>query len=597
MSHIVRFFNLMFPDYLLTDEHLKISVWCHPSSRTKWFESKPEANEYCESVNGKENCYFGLGMIRDIPKQGRGKESDVMALTSMYIDVDVDDGTVKRGKAERLPKTIKEAKRILDAIGLPPSILVFSGHGYQAYWLFKEPLLFEIEADRQSAKMMMRAWNSTARACAASIGYTIDSTFDLARVFRVPGTMNMKGKQPIQSMIVEPEQNDSNIRYYIPDDFEQLFIPDALKEFPQPESLNRVEVSPVRPISQDSIPDIIMVACENDSRFKKTWERKRTDFSKGDTSASAYDMAITSFLVRAGALDQVIADAIYHWRKKHGEDTKKLLRRDYLMKMISKVRSSLKAEVAVADLSSAALDQEPQKTVPESDQTNEQKEERKKLMKDICCATGVPIVRIVKHGRENSMYSFELSNNLDVSIGVITDLLNPDKVRARIADATGVVMRTFKKHIWNDMVAVILRCASLVENISSSRSGMLNEWLTSYLSQSHISFDEDQIGLSVMEMDPYVRGDMLFVHGPTLLRFVRLQTGENIKSSDMADMFRVVGFLSTQVSSRHEGKVFTRSYWSCDIGRLEFISGVITKSKPKIVRTDTNIADSKEGVA
>ena len=95
----------------------------------------------------------------------------------------------------RYPPTILDAdaaKELLATIEIKPTVLVHSGHGLQAYWLFKEFWLFESEDDRKRAKSLVTRWQAMLRAAAQRREWTVDPTADLVRVLRVPGTLNRK---------------------------------------------------------------------------------------------------------------------------------------------------------------------------------------------------------------------------------------------------------------------------------------------------------------------------------------------------------------------------------------------------------------------
>lgn len=99
-----------------------------------------------------------------------------------------------------------------------------------------------------------------------------------------------------------------------------------------------------------TLPENFETILENNPQFRVTWERKRTDFP--DQSASAYEMSIANFGARQGWTRDEIASCFYHWRKKHGENTSKAHRPDYVTRTIEKAseNSIIKAESLVLPL-------------------------------------------------------------------------------------------------------------------------------------------------------------------------------------------------------------------------------------------------------
>lgn len=579
MNDTKRFLEMMFPDYMLEGGH-KIVLWGFPDKKTRWCETRDQAVKVAKTLIKDQNVYFGLGLINKPPDKGRGKEKDVTGLTTLYLDIDIDDGKVDRGKGS-LPRSKKDAKRIIEEIGLKPSITVFSGHGYQAYWLFKEGVHFATDAERDAMKTLSRRWNDTARLCAHNLKFDVDSVFDLSRVFRLPGSFNLKSEPRVQCVIEEPEEGEEP-RRYVESDFEELLAPEHLTLRGAAHKHGSVveKVSPVLPDKNVGVPEIVISFIENDTRFKRTWERNRPDLK--DQSPSAYDLSLASMLVRAGATDQDIANSIFAWRKKHNEDLKKAERRDYLMRTISMARSQSVSDAALDDVISLAAQQEPETAIREDQETGDQRKKRIEQIANISKALGISIKRIMKHGLESSTYSIELANGQDVTIGGIEAMFSQDRFRGKIADCTTIVIRQFKKPVWSSFVGVMLSSAVVIENSEATRSGEMTEWLERYLTRgdSPLFFD-DEWSAAVAGHDPFVREGRIHVHCPTLRKFVRLDTGDIIDKQDMYDGLRLLGFRQESVNARHRGEQHCKSYWIASIEKLGELQRVIeSRHKP-----------------
>jgi P4 family phage/plasmid primase-like protien len=117
------------------------------------------------------------------PKK-RGKNSDVDAYVAAWGDIDFHQNEVAVRAA------FWKAVEIFTAAGLRPSIILESGHGLHAYWLFDKPY---------SSK--------EARPCCAGLqdAFKIaDAISDPARVLRMPGTINLKDPlHPAECRIIE----------------------------------------------------------------------------------------------------------------------------------------------------------------------------------------------------------------------------------------------------------------------------------------------------------------------------------------------------------------------------------------------------------
>lgn len=114
---------------------------------------------------------------------GRASLDDITALAAVYIDIDYKDGG-----AGSVAKARELVELLSDLIGIGPSVVVYSGHGIQPYWAIDPAEDF----DPVQAQSILNRWGAFARFVAGSIGIQLDSVFDLPRIFRVPGSRNMK---------------------------------------------------------------------------------------------------------------------------------------------------------------------------------------------------------------------------------------------------------------------------------------------------------------------------------------------------------------------------------------------------------------------
>jgi putative DNA primase/helicase len=94
---------------------------------------------------------------------------------------------------------------------------------------------------------------------------------------------------------------------------------------------------------------------ENNSKFRATWEHKRTpkSFPKGKASPSEYAQSIASISVSAGCTDQEVANLIIAWNRNHGHDMKKATRGDYLARTIIKARAFVKEQMVDPEITHA----------------------------------------------------------------------------------------------------------------------------------------------------------------------------------------------------------------------------------------------------
>lgn len=127
----------------------------------------------------------------------RATADDITQLAAFYIDIDYKDtGAGSVAKARELVELLS------DLIGVGPSAVVYSGHGIQPYWAV-DP---EEDFDPVLAQGILNRWGAFTRFIGGSLGIQLDSVFDLPRIFRVPGSRNMKDvTNPVDVIATFPE--------------------------------------------------------------------------------------------------------------------------------------------------------------------------------------------------------------------------------------------------------------------------------------------------------------------------------------------------------------------------------------------------------
>ena len=169
-----------------------LSVWTLPDKLTRFFPilDLTAAVRYAESRFDTHDVYFGVGLRRKKQAENqRGGNEDVCVIPALWSDIDI---LGPAHKETALPATEADAITFLDGLPLRPTIVVSSGNGLHAYWLFTEPLSIAADAQRKSAGDALRGWQGYINAAARERGWRLDNTSDLSRVLRVPGGINHK---------------------------------------------------------------------------------------------------------------------------------------------------------------------------------------------------------------------------------------------------------------------------------------------------------------------------------------------------------------------------------------------------------------------
>jgi hypothetical protein len=179
------------------EEHY-ISFWTAPKKHSIFVpvgQWKHLIDQLIRQSSEGQDVYVCIGLSkRDYGLTRRCPANEVSGLVGLWADIDVKHPVHKK---QNLPPTMADAFTLLNEVGPSPAVVVWSGHGLQAWWLFQEPWIFENELDRSKAAALAKRWISSIRLKAAAHGWDVDSVGDLARLMRLPGLLNWKeARQP-----------------------------------------------------------------------------------------------------------------------------------------------------------------------------------------------------------------------------------------------------------------------------------------------------------------------------------------------------------------------------------------------------------------
>ena len=231
-----------------------IVLWTRQDKKSKWYDAKnlDVVAAAARSQAKTKDVYFGIspqdklgalelaqkhedekgGKKKIGPEGTRGYAETAMACPGLWLDIDIRGEAHKNG---RLPGSLEDALQLVKDFPLEPTILVHSGHGIQAWWLFSELWVFGSQEERQEAQDLVYRFQVTMKAKAEAREWEIDSTFDLARVLRLPGTFNRKlSPEPVRVLHDTPHR-------YNPYDFEEYLV--------DPTSLPRTEGEKITPVN------------------------------------------------------------------------------------------------------------------------------------------------------------------------------------------------------------------------------------------------------------------------------------------------------------------------------------------------------------
>jgi len=162
------------------------------------------------------NIYFGINARNSAVGN---KKEHVIGFGAYYLDLDDNKGYSKEDRAKQIT--------FWKQIGLTPSIVIDSGHGYHAYWL-----LTRIVSGEEGEPVLKRM--------VAITGCKVKgNTFDVTRIFRLPGFLNQKRWFEHDSppcCIRMPNEKEINELVADGDAPVQMYDPSVFETFPASEN-------------------------------------------------------------------------------------------------------------------------------------------------------------------------------------------------------------------------------------------------------------------------------------------------------------------------------------------------------------------------
>jgi hypothetical protein len=285
----------------------------HKNETTRFaLDQFEEVDRFIERRRECGSLYFNTALqTADLPSSKRGGYAEVFSITCLYADLDL----FKEG-SDKLYPSLEDAMAALDAMPLPVSMLIHSGGGLYPIWMLNEPLI--VDNDEQSAReiaaTLHKAWQNLLRRKLQQINpqYALDSTGDLARMLKIPGSLHPRHGTTVTVM------QDAKLDYHR-SDFEPFLDDPSLYGSTGAAGGSIMFTEGLEPVDVRQF-DKFKTLYQINEKFRLTWERNRTDgVYQSDPSASTFCTSIAIFLVNVGWTDDEILVAHYWWRGTHGE--------------------------------------------------------------------------------------------------------------------------------------------------------------------------------------------------------------------------------------------------------------------------------------
>lgn len=532
-------------------------LWTLQDKRSTWVPldagPQPVADRARALADGGKDVYVAVSVARAPGLHDtRIKSANASGIMGLWADIDIADPDVH--KKWNLPPTVDAALDLLAAAQMEPTLIVHSGHGLQAWWLFNEFWSFESEDDRLAAAGLAQRWNNTLQFRAAERQWVVDSTFDLARVMRVPGTLNRKGDpvMPVRLLHVNGPR-------YNPDTFDDYCVDEAYMRQQGLSSARSYQPDKLDLSEADRLDfELLQALLDNDDQFKASYDMKRKDFT--DQSPSSYDLSLATQAARAGWPDAQIARLIFQFRKRHRLDTTKALRVDYINRTISRARDGL-----ARDEAAEAIDEvgEALSEAKASGDPEREKSTRRSALDVIGQQVGMELIHFIKYASEPPAYAAVTPTGM-IPLGGTDGFLRWDKFRQACAGYANVLIPRFKPAQWDRICELILKAVEEQDvGAEATERGEVSAWLSQYLAQRP---PVDTVEEAATSEYPYVDSDRVVLFGPAFKRWLWLTYQERLTNKDMGRRLRAFGCEPDKINVDVDGKRTSRGIWRLPAG-------------------------------
>jgi hypothetical protein len=208
LAQVQHFFEVLYPH--IHEGYLLLS-WPSPTRRhkdgrqaldTSWHNlastSLARIAARATALSPDHSVYFGVAIQHPSRQPNpfeRSRNASAHVLPGLYFDLDLASGA---HAASTLPATDDEALTFFHGLPSRPSLILHTGGGLHAYWLFESPVWLQTEADRLAMTQLLQQSAYTLCQAGKEHGWALDALRDLARVLRPPGMINHKYGTPVE---------------------------------------------------------------------------------------------------------------------------------------------------------------------------------------------------------------------------------------------------------------------------------------------------------------------------------------------------------------------------------------------------------------
>lgn len=531
MNHAFQFLNMLWEG---KEEEDHVLIWTLKDKQSRWFTEVQDAAEYASQCD--TDTYIGVSTSPDDRgPHARCPAQEVSSICGLWVDLDYAHPDAHKQPSNgglHLPEDEGQARMILDRVGIAPTVLVHSGYGLQAWWLLKAPQTLSNAFERDEAARWSEIWQRTIQGHAADLGYRVDYTGDLARIMRVPGTFNCKGKRKRPVKILEV----SGLRIAEFSDLEMYLYDRAASAGRDARAEMHIESGKAKPWSH--------------------WEKVLGGVSEGERNTALASLCGKLLHGVRDIEDSEYCKLLLHNVLAVNERFKPPLDQN---EVVSTFQSIWKAEEKrrhkeaeefkyserFAELAQGVVDKP----------TDAMVENVRQLL------GGLRLIKVIKMGRQKSDYLFKIEgDDEDIEVG---NILNQSGMRRCVMDATrgSVMIPFYSQKNWASVCAKIAAIAE--EHTVYEENDIVELALEKYFS-SRAMYSEDELHRAIPNRWPFRQEGRIWVSAPDVLDFLSIQKIQGVDRRKLHLYFHENGWhIDNRVARDTKGNQKCRSYWSC----------------------------------
>jgi hypothetical protein len=477
-----EFIDALFPEEQLGENAVllwtlptRVSYWSVPNKRRNGLLSVAENKAIIE--RGLGDVYFGLGVVPSRKPSGapwqrmeRADIHNIIAIPGMWADIDVVGGGHKNNK--RYPESIPQALELLGKLPLQPSILVETGGGLHAYWLFDKLLYATGPDNSQFASKIVMQWQALiSQIFNKNGGYGIDSTHDLARILRLPDTVNRKYQPPREVKVIMSTEERFTVDQVV-EVLSRYDLPDRPKFAADVEMFKMETMDGKYELEEGRLDSLFEF--EPRARDCYMMSAGTVKAKMGDQSPSAFEMSLANYAAMYGFTDEEIATMLVMFRVKHNLDAKK---DKHYEVTVMKARAAVNSRNSMETLVQTSISPIQAEIAPDEINCPE------KILESISNVVGVQCFTGFKKILSEPPAYVASINGEDLPLGGIDTIMTERIFQKVLADGTKYIMPKIGKN-WNSVAQNILNvCVDVALGTEATTAGMHISNLRTYFEE------------------------------------------------------------------------------------------------------------------